>query len=1567
MPASALLKFTQGATVGGDGRALVGVLTTSVAISNVSNTSVASWQIEIAYVDPTSALAASPTIYAFNENSSTPSANFTPDVRRSYRWVLKVWSVPNRVGDPDSIDIRVFTVRELNGVIIPPGQVWPLPLPDPRTGDPTAKPPEMNFDGQLEGWHGTGTDGLMNQVLAKHLPPVPGSNGDVLTVVSGRWLSVPPPGVGSGDVTGPASSVDNNIVLWDGTSGKAVKDSGLSLSAFIRHNGSVAFTGSQSMGGFRITNSANAVAAGDLVTLAQLQSAINGLDPKGNVRAYTTTNIAALSGLGALTGSGVASFTDGQRIALGGQTTATQNGPWVVHAGAWTRPADFDTGMDVSGAYFFVEEGTFAERGYLVTSDTGSAVVGTNNLVLQDFGSSSISAGNGLQKVGNVISIAHDGGTLVSSGSGLKVATGGITGTELATGAVDLATNKVTGLLPFSNIANGAAASLLGRSANSIGVMASIASSADGQVLRRAGGVLGFGAVDLADTDAVAGLLPVSNLANLTGLSVLGRSANTLGVMAAITGTADLVLAVNTAGTALAFGQVQTGGLANGSVTLAKHADSTDAASVLGRAGNTTGPYADIASSADGQVLRRAGGILAFGAIDLADTDAVTGLLPVGSLAAGSALSVLGRAGNTAGAMASIVGAADQTLVVNTAGTALAFGQLQTGGIANSAVTLAKLANAGASSVLGRSAATTGPYADILSSADGQVLRRGASGVIAFGAVDLTDADAVTGALPAANGGTGIAGAGGTANRVLVTTDGSSWSAAQVALATMVSGLLPLANLTGGSAVGQVLRNTAGNVPAWGAVDLADTDAVTGLLPLANVANGAARSVLGRSANTVGVQASIAGGGAGTVLVDNGTTLSFSTLGTTSITDGAVTLAKLANGSASSVLGRSAATAGVYADILSSADGQVLRRGASGVVAFGAVDLADADAVTGLLSFSNVSDGAPRSVLARAANTAGILAPLAGGGAGTVLVDNGTTLGFTTIGTTSIADGAVTLAKLTNAMASSVLGRSAATAGVYADIASSADGQVLRRGASGVIAFGAVDLADADAVTGQLPYSSIASGSARSVLGRAANSAGALADIAGTGAGRVLIDSGTALAFSDPNFGARNITTTGQLRLGATPSNVGAICLSNAFAISARNVANTGDVSLIYLTGSNTVEIGSVTSTISLGAGLTSIGVTPSTDVLTFYTAGLVQAVIGAGYMSLGATPATAGLFRMPNNQSVKARNVANSGDIDLLSLSASDGVVVGGTGAASVSLFPGAAAMLVLSGTNPATTGTLRSPHNATVIAGRNNSNSVDRSLLRWGTTTDFLILGDPASVSLITGSSVQMAFTVGSPMFELASLATNREVISLFRGAAITTTQMTAGTGDGVVFWGDATTMPTTGFPVSGGILGVDTSLGLEWKGKNGVETTIAPHGDSGNTTKRRWIDWKSRPTLSTITGSGGANTVTGCTFDATNFNGATLSNASLSVKARYIARDATSGYATTTEILVYVDVIGGAVTAHGLTDSAAASTFNGAPVNAVVDVSGTTVRLRLTGVASAGYPAQVWSFFEVTGYEQ
>jgi hypothetical protein len=159
---------------------------------------------------------------------------------------------------------------------------------------------------------------------------------------------------------------------------------------------------------------------------------------------------------------------------------------------------------------------------------------------------------------------------------------------------------------------------------------------------------------------------------------------------------------------------------------------------------------------------------------------------------------------------------------------------------ASAAIAITKLENLAANSLLGRAANTIGAMAAITAASNGQVLRM-ASGALGFGAIDLSSASSIQGVLPLINltGGSAI-------GQVLRYAAGNvpAWGALDLADTDAVINLLPLANVTGGSAVGQVLRNTAGNVPAWGALDLADTDAVINRLPLGNFANGTTGRVL---------------------------------------------------------------------------------------------------------------------------------------------------------------------------------------------------------------------------------------------------------------------------------------------------------------------------------------------------------------------------------------------------------------------------------------------------------------------------------------------------------------------------------------------------------------------------------------------------------------------------------------------------------------------------------------------------------------------------------------------------
>lgn len=125
----------------------------------------------------------------------------------------------------------------------------------------------------------------------------------------------------------------------------------------------------------------------------------------------------------------------------------------------------------------------------------------------------------------------------------------------------------------------------------------------------------------------------------------------------------------------------------------------------------TNGWQAEAAASAytDEQAQDAVGGILLDSSrIDFTyndgvpsiQADIITNSIGNTQLRQGIARSVLGVTGNATANFGDIQGTTDQVLRVNSAGTALAFGQVATGGIADDAVTYAKLQNVAANNVL---------------------------------------------------------------------------------------------------------------------------------------------------------------------------------------------------------------------------------------------------------------------------------------------------------------------------------------------------------------------------------------------------------------------------------------------------------------------------------------------------------------------------------------------------------------------------------------------------------------------------------------------------------------------------------------------------------------------------------------------------------------------------------------------------------------------------------------------------------------------------------------------------
>ena len=207
----------------------------------------------------------------------------------------------------------------------------------------------------------------------------------------------------------------------------------------------------------------------DVLTKKDQDAALEGLKPKEAVRAttYVTSGTNNITLSGAQTIDGV-SCVAGDRVLVAAQTDASENGIYVVAAGAWSRSSDFDslTPIDeINGASVSVREGTSYQGWNLVQFGTVSTL-GTDNINFTYRSNLDVTGGDGIDITGNTFSVDHDGngltfatgqlsieldgGTLSTSASGIKVADNGIDEAQLASG-VDAETFQIaTGYAPSS-------------------------------------------------------------------------------------------------------------------------------------------------------------------------------------------------------------------------------------------------------------------------------------------------------------------------------------------------------------------------------------------------------------------------------------------------------------------------------------------------------------------------------------------------------------------------------------------------------------------------------------------------------------------------------------------------------------------------------------------------------------------------------------------------------------------------------------------------------------------------------------------------------------------------------------------------------------------------------------------------------------------------------------------------------------------------------------------------------------------------------------------------------------
>ena len=284
-------------------------------------------------------------------------------------------------------------------------------------------------------------------------------------------------------VTG-ATTLNGNITLGN-ASGDTITVTGTpTFGASADFDGGFTVAGSQTVdvGGNKILNVGTPTQTTDAANKGYVDSVKQALDIKDSVRVASQSNLSATynngtSGVGATLTADAngavsidsVSLTSGDRVLVKAQTDASENGIYSVttvgdvsNPYVLTRTTDADSSSEVTGGMFtFVEEGSDADAGFVLSNITGSATIGTDNITMTQFsGAGSVTAGNGLAKSGNTLSLNVDdttieinsdtarlkGVTALPEGTILYGANGGSSFASLSIGTYD-STNSVGQIL----------------------------------------------------------------------------------------------------------------------------------------------------------------------------------------------------------------------------------------------------------------------------------------------------------------------------------------------------------------------------------------------------------------------------------------------------------------------------------------------------------------------------------------------------------------------------------------------------------------------------------------------------------------------------------------------------------------------------------------------------------------------------------------------------------------------------------------------------------------------------------------------------------------------------------------------------------------------------------------------------------------------------------------------------------------------------------------------------------------------------------------------------------------